>query len=334
MDVHVYCAVHQPVDPCWVDRSNQASGLRPVFVILRHRLKVPVWFGADLATLAKNRQIRSECVSADGMEGALIGRGEGEVRAGSRVLAVLQAMNREPHSTIQSLHRVTGLPKPTLVRLLKTLVTDGYVSNDRRQAGYQITSLVTSLSSGFHGDPLVVEAGRAWAMELNAQFKWPVAIAVLEDNAVIVRFSTVHDSPVSPFHATINMRLSLFTRALGRAYLAACSDAQIQTFLETSATTNSELETPADRDPGKVGRMVQTIRDRGYATRDPNVEPRTSDTIAVPIMGRGGVQASIGLTYFRTATNAFGSRDDFVTALKRAASGINAEVERLTAHHD
>lgn len=257
---------------------------------------------------------------------------EDEVRAASRVLAVLQAMNREPHSTILSLHRATGLPKPTLVRLLKTLVVNGFVSNDKRQAGYQITSLVTSLSSGFHGDPLVVEAGRAWAMELNARFKWPVAIAVFDGDAVIVRYSTVHDSPVSPFHATINMRLSLFTRALGRAFLASCTDAVIEEMLARAPADGQDLESPRDRDPEKVRRMVRTIRDRGYAMRDPNVEPKTSDTIAVPIFGRGGVQASIGLTYFRTATNAFGSRDDFVAALKRAAEGINAEVQRLTAH--
>ncbi|MGV3650454.1 MAG: helix-turn-helix domain-containing protein [Devosia sp.] len=257
---------------------------------------------------------------------------EDEVRAASRVLMVLQAMNREPHSTILSLHRATGLPKPTLVRLLKTLVANGFVSNDKRQSGYQITSLVTSLSSGFHGDPLVVEAGRAWAMELNARFKWPIAIAVFDKDAVIVRYSTVHDSPVSPFHATINMRLSLFTRALGRAFLASCSDAQIEALLASPSTPGSQLEEERDRDPEKVRRMVRTIRDRGFAMRDPNVEPRTSDTIAVPIFGPGGVQASIGLTYFRTATNAFGSRDDFVFALRRAAEGITAEVQRLTAH--
>lgn len=256
--------------------------------------------------------------------------GEDAVRAASRVLAVLQAMNREPYSTIQSLHRATGLPKPTLVRLLKTLTADGYVSNDRRQAGYQITSLVTSLSSGFHGDPLVVEAGRAWAMGLNAEFKWPVAIAVFDGDAMVVRYSTVYDSPVSPFHATINMRLSLFTRALGRAYLASLTDGQIGELIDRLAGSD-ELESAAARDRDKVRRIVRTIRDRGYAMRDPHVEPRTSDTIAVPIFARGVVQASLGITYFRSAMNSFGSRDGFVVALKRAAAGIGAEVDRLTA---
>ncbi len=250
------------------------------------------------------------------------------IRAASRILTVLQAMNREPYSTIQSLHEATGLPKPTLVRMLKTLEADGYVSNDRRQAGYQITSLVTSLSNGFHGDPLVVEAGRAWAMKLNSEYKWPVAIGVLDRNAMVVRFSTVHDSPVSPFHATINMRLSLFTRALGRAYLAALDDGQIAELISQTGKS-TELETPSAREPERVERMVRTVRERGYAMRDANVEPKTSDTIAVPIFARGVVQASIGITYFRSAMNSFGSHAAFVAALKHAAQGIGAEVDRL-----
>lgn len=253
------------------------------------------------------------------------------VRAASRVLAVLQAMNREPSSTLHSLHGATGLPKPTLVRLLKTLAAEGYVSNDPRHAGYQITSLVTSLSSGFHGDPLVVEAGRAWAIRLGREFKWPVAIAAFDGDAVVVRYSTVYDSPISPFHATINMRLSLFTRALGRAYLAGCTDDQINGLI-AQTDGDTEMESAAARERDEVWRMVRTIRQRGFAMRDPHVEPRTSDTIAMPIYAREVVQASIGMTYFRAAANAFGSRDTLVAALARAAKGIGDEVDRLTAH--
>jgi len=263
------------------------------------------------------------------MEAGLADRDEDSVRAASRVLMVLQAMNREPHSTIQSLHKATGLPKPTLVRLLKTLAADGYVSNDRRQAGYQITSLVTSLSTGFRGDPLVVEAGRAWAIELSGEFKWPVAIAVFHEDAVVIRYSTIHDSPISPFHATINMRLSLFTRALGRAYLAYQTDEEVAALMHRLGDSH-ELETVTEREPGRVQRMIRTIRDRGYARRDPQVDPQTSDTVAVPIFANGRVEATIGMTFFRTATNSFGSRDAFVEALKHAAAGIGAEVDRLS----
>ena len=262
------------------------------------------------------------------------GEKRSEIRSGSRILSVLQAMNREPYSTVQSLHVATGLPKPTLVRILKTLQADGFVRNDRRQAGYQITSLVTSLSNGFHGDPLVVEAGRAWAIGLSAQFKWPVAIAVFDGtSAMVIRYSTVFDSPVSPFHMTINMRLSLFTRALGRAYLAARDVEFIATLLEKMADDN-ELESAEARAPDAVARMVRTTRERGYAMRDPNVEPRTSDTVAVPIFARGTVQASLSITYFRSAINSFGSHNNFVEALKEAAPAIGAEVDRLQTIRD
>ena len=130
------------------------------------------------------------------------------------------------------------MPKPTIVRLLDTLIALGYVVNDRRQGGYQVTSLVRSLSAGFHGDPLVVEAARPWAIAFTRKYQWPVAVAVLDRDAVAVRFSTIPDSPVSPFHATINMRLQLMSRALGRAYIAFCPPGERNLLLRMLAASD------------------------------------------------------------------------------------------------
>ena len=73
-----------------------------------------------------------------------------------RTLALLEELNRQRINSIQHLHEATALPKSTIVRLLETLRLLGYVANDPRQGGYQVTSGVRGLSSGFHGDPLVV----------------------------------------------------------------------------------------------------------------------------------------------------------------------------------
>ena len=43
--------------------------------------------------------------------------------------------------------------------------------------------------------------------------------AVLENNAMVVRYSTIPLSPLAMRHSTINVRLSLVSRAIGRAYL-------------------------------------------------------------------------------------------------------------------
>ena len=94
---------------------------------------------------------------------------EAPVESVRRAIHLLHELNRQRVSSVRHLHHATGLPKPTIVRLLDTLIALGYVVNDRRQGGYQVTSLVRSLSAGFHGDPLVVEAARPVDDRLHAQ---------------------------------------------------------------------------------------------------------------------------------------------------------------------
>ena len=124
------------------------------------------------------------------------------IRSIERAMLVLQEMNLQPYTSIAHLHARTGLPKATLVRILQTFEGLGYVENDSRLGGYQVSALVGSLSSGFHKEPMVVEAGRAWAVAITRKYQWPVSISLLDHDAVVVRFSTVPDSSVSPMRAS------------------------------------------------------------------------------------------------------------------------------------
>jgi IclR family mhp operon transcriptional activator len=240
----------------------------------------------------------------------------------------LAELNRQRVTTIGELHRRTGLPKPTIVRLLKTLMAEGFVSNDGRLGGYQVTSQVSNLSNGFHGAPLIIEAARPWAIELTRRLKWPVAVALLETDAVIVRFSTISDSPISPFHATINMRLSLVARGLGRAYLAFCPKEERQLLVRMLMASSCEEDHPRNL-PKVVEQLVRTIRNRGFSQRDPKVQPTNSDTIAVPIMARGRVLATFGLTYFRSAVTRSNLVGDLVPALKECRTKIEESVQAM-----
>ncbi len=269
-------------------------------------------------------------------EGAAVSEDEGKaghIRAAERTLQILACMNRRPVSTIEYLHQETGLPKPTLVRFLKTMAHAGYVTNDPRQAGYQLTSLVSSLSSGYHGDPLIIEAGRPWAVKLTRQLHWPVSIAVLDIDSVVVRCSTVADSPSSPFHSTINMHLSLFTKALGRAYLAFSEDSQIEAFARNAERgTGTEAEIASDREG--LRSLVSTIRKMGYALRDIRVEPKNSNTLAVPIFLDGKVRATLGMTFFRSAVKSHKLVREYAGYLREASAEITADTERLKSSYE
>src|SRR5690606_5673862 len=204
-----------------------------------------------------------------------------------------------------------------------------YVPIDQRQSGYQLTALVSSLSSGYHGDPLVIEAGRPWAIQLTRQLHWPVSIAVLDVDTVVVRLSTVADSPVSPFHSTINMHLSLFTKALGRAYLAFCDDDEIEDFARRAESSPDPMTARIAGDRDYLYTLVRSIRRSGYALRDARAEPRNSNTLAVPILLGGRVRASLGMTFFRSAVKSTDLYRGYAAKLKQVSAQITAGTERL-----
>lgn len=252
------------------------------------------------------------------------------VRAVERALTILQELNLQPYTSIARLHARTGLPKPTLVRMLKTLEDAGFVENDSRLGGYQVSGLVSSLSSGFHKEPLIVEAGRPWAIALTRKHQWPVSISLLDRDAVVVRFSTVPDSPLSPFHATVNMRLPLLTRGMGLAYLAFVSEQEFSLILEILRSSN-DAEDAIAHQPRELMELVSHVRKVGYATRAVHVEPRNSNTIAVPILDEDNrVKASLGLTYFISAFNSQKEAcERYVPILKSAASEISQDLSRI-----
>jgi IclR family mhp operon transcriptional activator len=251
-----------------------------------------------------------------------------KVEAAARTLILLEELNRHRVASVQMLHQATGLPKSTVVRLMKSLCAMGYAANDRRQGGYAVASRVKSLSNGFHGDPLVVEAARPWALAFTAQYRWPLAIAVLDGTSVMVRFSTIPDSPVSPFHGTINMRLSLLRRALGRAYLAFCPGDERSMLLDL-LSRSQEPEDALVGDRRRTQLLLASIRKQGFAERDPTVEPRSSGTVAVPIVGDGKVLATVGMTYFISAIERRDVIQRYAPLVQTLAENISASVASL-----
>ena len=65
-----------------------------------------------------------------------------------RAFAVLEALNRRRSTTLTVLMAETGLPRPTLVRLLGTLIALGYASRVSRAEGYRLTDRVLALAGG------------------------------------------------------------------------------------------------------------------------------------------------------------------------------------------
>ena len=249
------------------------------------------------------------------------------VRAVERAIELLQCLNRQPVSTLDLLHRQTGLPKPSLVRLLQTLVSLGLVNHAPQHGSYYLTSSVHTLSCGYHSEPRIIEAAAPVADDFTARFKWPVAVAVFDTDAVVVRYSTIAQSSLSLLHSSINMRLSLVSRALGRAYLAFCQPDEQQIILGL-ISQSADVEDQAAGDLQTIMATLKEVLERGYALRNPTVRP-ISNTIALPIYENRRVIASFGLTWFSSALSPEDVVRTLYPAMKSATEKISVRLKIL-----
>ena len=251
------------------------------------------------------------------------------IRSVTRAIDLLQALNRQPVSSVDDLHIQTGIPKPSIVRLLRTFVMKGLVCHAPQHGAYYLTSQVQSLSVGYHSEPRIVEAAAPLLDAMTRRVKWPMAVAVPDNNAVIIRYSTVPLSPLSLLHSSINMRLSLVTRArlAGR-------------FSPSATTTSANISSmPCAPRPSRRIRPRTTPRPsvRFWRRSAPAATPcgirnsgRVSNTLAVPIFDGPRVVATVGLTFISSALKPEQAVKDHLDEVKDIAVKISG---RLTALH-
>jgi IclR family mhp operon transcriptional activator len=234
----------------------------------------------------------------------------------------LEALNQRSPTKLAELAQATGLPKPTLSRLLETLIAAGYVARISRRDGYELRERVLRLSSGFRHTDAVVEAARPFLSALTAEHKWPVAIATLERDAMRVRLSTLQESPFAIDESFINRRIPMLVSALGRAYFAFCPPDERETILALLRASARAANRSA-RDAGFVRQLVASVRRQGYASTGP-VPGDPARGLAVPVRAGARVLAAITLRYIGSALSEAEAVRRYHASLQQAAAGIAA----------
>ena len=242
-----------------------------------------------------------------------------------RVLAVLEHFNRQQVSTVRRISEECGIPPSSVVRILETLCVEGYLTHISRRGGYAVTSKIRSLSSGFHGSSWLVEVLKPWVEDLTRRHLWPFAIATLDRDAMVVQYSSIPHSPLAHVKTTLHKRLSLVSRAHGRAYIAFCTSQERRHLLRLIiGADDPENDVVANAEEWR--RLIVLTRKRGYAMRAAGIDPQTS-TIAVPVrLESGHVVATLGMTFFRRAVNN-GKIAAYAAALKAAAADAARHID-------
>lgn len=241
-----------------------------------------------------------------------------------RALEILRILNRLRIGTVGDLHSATKLPKPTIVRMLDTLIADGYVARDNMCGGYRVTHRVKELHSGYEGIAEVIEASRPFAIELTNSIKWPVGIGMLDGDAIAVHFWTGTISPWVHANTLLHNRPNLVTSAMGRAYMAFCSEEERELLFQR-VREKSGGSFGVDQETQHRA-LLANVRKKGYALRSPRTEPRRNTTVAVPIRHENSILASITVSFFITAVPPNEVEERVIQPLKATVAKIESVI--------
>lgn len=253
------------------------------------------------------------------------------VQAIRRALDILRTVNRLRIASIQQIHEATGFPKPTIVRMLETLLGEGYVARDNMCGGYIVTSRVHELTSGHQGISQIIEIARPFAIDLTRDVKWPIGIGVLDDDAIAIKFWTGSISPLVHTNTVLGLRPDLATTAMGRALLAFCPDSeremQIRRIREDPARGFGEAE------EARLRSILRQVRIDGFATRDPKTKPYRISTFAMPIREGEIVRALINISYFTTAVPKTEIAERILAPLRATTAAIEGAIVATKSGH-
>jgi IclR family mhp operon transcriptional activator len=224
------------------------------------------------------------------------------VRSLERGLDVLLEVQRRKAASLHELYQATGLPKATLLRMLQTLGRKGLVWQ-RLADGAYLPHIDSVARTPLPSAERVAEIASGHMKAMSTRVAWPSVVAVprldhmeiLETNSPLFRLDSAILGPVG-------VKLSYIHTATGRAYLAACGEAEREAIIARLRPSSG-----AEASEGDLRAILQEVRARGYAMREPmHPWPDRSKqlvlrdgrrSMAVPIMAGGSPLAAINVTW-------------------------------------
>lgn len=244
-----------------------------------------------------------------------------------RSFALLEALSRRRTSTVGALTAETGLPRPTVVRLLQTLIALGYAARVSRTQGYRLTDRVLGLAGSIRFVDHLVDAATPHMSRFTAEHGWPLYLATLTYGAISIRHSTAAESPMSFEGAGLNLRRPVLTSALGRVWLAFCPTEERQAILR-------DIGGLTPRQEAALNAALLRIRRDGYAFTRP-ARPTRLHGIAVAILDPShDTERVLGSLSMRFPSSAMGEEEvgsRFGRRLLQLARAIAGDAARKTA---
>lgn len=240
----------------------------------------------------------------------------------TRGLAVIKSVIANEPCTLHQIHQDTGLPKPTLLRILESLELQGVVFRPIDDRRFRISNNSFLFNRERDLSVILQEVAVPVLSSLCKDIAWPTDLTVREGHRMIVVASNRMLSPFPIKPSPHGHQPDMLLTAVGRAYLAHCPEAEKDEII--ASIRKEEPMHSLIRDTQALDAMLEETRKLGYGVRSKFKHDGFS-AIAVPIMVRDAPIACMNLFYYKRAVSLENITSDHLARLKLAA----AEIARL-----
>jgi IclR family mhp operon transcriptional activator len=247
------------------------------------------------------------------------------IRAVSRALAVLVALNRHGTTTALQLARDSGVPRATVYRVLQTLIDDGYVARNAAGDGFRLRLRVRTLSDGFEDEQWISGVAAPVLAGLTRRILWPCDVATLEGLRMVIRETTHRTAPLSIDRGMIGRALPLLASATGLAYLAFAPEPERAALLRLLAASDDPADAAA-RQPATAGRLLAATRRRGCGLRQGGALWPHTGSLALPIRHRGRVLGCANVVWMSRVMSQQDGVQRCLPPLREAVAEIEARL--------
>lgn len=280
---------------------------------------------ASRAVIPLGKQVADTASDID--DESATGRGI-PIRAISRAISVLQAINQAGSLNMMEISQASQVPYPTACRIVQTLLHEGLIEREERRKHYRPTALVQTLSQGFQGHGELVHCARPTIAALTREIGWPITLTTHVGSSMVLRDSTHSLTSLTFNEYHPGYAMPILDCAAGLVHLAFCAEAERETILgNLSRLGDDEIRRMLEL--MHEGSLIEAVRASGYAARGYNrftLNPGKTSSIAVPIMGRGTVLGCLTVAFFSTALEIREGVRELLPRLKICARDIAAEM--------
>lgn len=225
-----------------------------------------------------------------------------------RGLFVLRCLEEYRGLSLTEVHRATGIPKSSLLRILQTLEKAGFAW---RAIGDGLFRRSISLARRQRADERstrISEVAAPFLSRLREKVVWPSDILVVRDHQLELGESSRRQSNLGVTLYEIGVTVDMFLSAPGRAYLAFCSPEERAAVLDRAREHPPAIARSREVLGNELEGILAETRACGYGCRDPRFGGRNVDigefddgldAIAVPILCEGRVIACMNLVWPR-----------------------------------